>query len=241
MNSSFLKDLAEYIVELSKNKTYEIDGETYSDKPLHRIEPYVPRPETLIVTGLDSIVELVQAEMERFNLPVFVSIEGPREVAVITTLDHDMNRDIPFRAVCDVPGFCEGFREYDEALIELRSKFIPGEDVDYILSLISRINRENGVTTMDNGVSQSVEARTGISLKQMVNVRPRVKLAPYRTFLEVPQPESEFILRLNEDGEVGLFEADGGMWKMEAKKNIYDYFRNAFPTEIIAGGVIVMM
>ena len=36
---------------------------------------------------------------------------------------------------------------------------MPGEGVDYLLDLLSRINKENGVTTRDNGVSQEVEAR----------------------------------------------------------------------------------
>lgn len=241
MDSSFLKDFAEYVVKLSENKTYEIGGETYSDKPLHRIAPYVPRPEVLSVSGLDSIVKLVRVEMGRFDSPLFINVSSPRDVSVLTTLDADMKRDVLFHAVCDVPGFHEGFMDYDKAIIAIRSKFIPRDDVAYLLDLLSRINKENGVTSMDNGVSQSVEARTGISLKQMVNVRPRVKLAPYRTFLEVDQPVSEFLLRLDEDGQVGLFEADGGMWKMEAKKNIHAYFCNAMAAEIESGDVIVMM
>ena len=47
-----------------------------------------------------------------------------------------------------------------------------------------------------------------------------MKLRPYRTFKEIDQPESQFLLRLNENGNIGLFEADGGMWKLEAKKSI---------------------
>ena len=50
-------------------------------------------------------------------------------------------------------------------------------------------------------MSQEVEARSGISLKSMLQVRPRVVLRPYRTFLEVEQPESEFLLRM--DAEEG--------------------------------------
>ena len=33
------------------------------------------------------------------------------------------------------------------------------------------------------------------------------------------QPESEFLLRLDDDGNVGLFEADGGMWKKAGALN----------------------
>lgn len=59
---------------------------------------------------------------------------------------------------------------------------MPGEGVDYLLDLLSRINKENGVTTRDNGVSQEVEARQGISLKALVQVKPRISMRPYRTF-----------------------------------------------------------
>lgn len=236
-----LKEFAQYLVSLKDNKTYEINGETYSDNSLHRIAPYVPRPDKLNVTGLDSIVKLVKAEMKKVTLPIFIRVDDPTGVTVLTALDSDMNRDVLFHAECDVPGFREGFREYEKAIIEIRSKFAPDGDVDYILDLLSRINKENGVSTSDNGVSQTVEARTGVSLKQMVNVRPRVTLSPYRTFLEVEQPSSEFLLRLDDDGNVGLFEADGGMWKLEAKKYILAYFDDALNDEINAGEVIVMM
>lgn len=236
-----LKEFAQYLVSLKDNKIYDINGEKYSDNALHRIAPYVPRPEKLNVTGLDSIVKLVKAEMKKVTLPIFIRVDGPTAVTVLTALDNDMNRDVLFHAECDVPGFREGFREYEKAIIEIRSKFAPDGDVDYLLDLLSRINKENGVSTSDNGVSQTVEARTGVSLKQMVNVRPRVTLSPYRTFLEVEQPASEFLLRLNDDGDVGLFEADGGMWKLEAKKYILAYFDDALNDEINAGHVIVMM
>lgn len=236
-----LKEFAQYLVSLKDNKIYDIDGEKYSDNSLHRIAPYVPRPEKLCVTGLDSIVKLVKAELMKVTRPIFIRVDDPTSVTVLTALDKDMNRDVLFKAECDVPGFREGFRQYDKAIIEIRSKFSPNVDVDYLLDLLSRINKENGVTTSDNGVSQTVEARTGVSLKQMVNVRPRVTLAPYRTFLEVQQPASEFLLQLNDEGDVGLFEADGGMWKLEAKKNILDYFEDTLFDEIDAGCVIVMM
>ena len=235
-----LKEFAQYLVSLKDNKIYDIHGEKYSDNALHRIAPYVPRPDKLNVTGLDSIVKLVKAEMKKVTLPVFIRVDGPTAVTVLTALDSDMKRDVLFHAECDVPGFREGFRGYESAIIEIRSKFIPGDDVDYLLDLLSRINKENGVTTSDNGVSQTVEARTGVSLKQMLLVRPRVKLAPYRTFLEIEQPASEFLLRLNDDGDVGIFEADGGMWKLQAKKDILAYFDDHLQSQIEAGEVVVM-
>ena len=86
-----------------------------------------------------------------------------------------------------------------------------------------------------------MEARQGVSLKTMVAVKPRVALRPYRTFLEVDQPESEFLLRLDDNGNVGLFEADGGMWEQTAKASILSYFEEHLAEEVKTGKVVVMM
>ena len=237
-----LKEFAQYLVSLKDNKIYNIHGDTYSDHKLERIEPHIDRPARISVSGLDSIVKLVRSELDVFtNLPVFIRAEDARAVSVFTTYDDAMARDNLYRAECDVPGFRDGFREYEQAIIELRSRFTPGPGVDYLLDLLSRISKENGVTTSDNGVSQTVEARQGVSLKTMVQVKPRVALRPYRTFLEVEQPESEFLLRLDDNGNVGLFEADGGMWKQTAKSSIAAYFEEHLAEEVKTGKVIVMM
>ena len=124
--------------------------------------------------------------------------------------------------------------------IELRGRFSPSEGSDYLLDLLSRISKESVVSSEDNGVSQTVEARKGISLKEKVQIRSRVLLRPYRTFLEVEQPGSEFILRLNDNGDVGLFEADGGAWQLEAKKNVMEYFKSALSDLVSSGSVVVM-
>lgn len=96
------------------------------------------------------------------------------------------------------------------------------------------------VSTNDNGVTQTVEARQGVALNALVEVKPRVLLRPFRTFLEVEQPESEFLLRVHPEEGIGFFEADGGIWKLEAKKNIADYFNTNLADLIEAGKVVIM-
>lgn len=238
-----LKEFAQYIVGLKENKTYEIHGETYSDNALVRIPPHVDRPDRTEVTGLDSIVAMIKREKDKFNAawPLFVQVRSEREVVVFSSLDGQMGRNHLYRAMCDVRSSDEGYRDPETAVIQLRSRYVPNEGTEYLLDLLSRINIENGVTTTDNGVSQAVEARTGVSLKKMESIKPRVKLIPYRTFLEVKQPESEFLLRLSKNGDVGIFEADGGMWKLEAKKRVKEYLSSALAEEIDRGEVVVMM
>lgn len=108
------------------------------------------------------------------------------------------------------------------------------------LDLLSRMTNENSVSTNDNGVTQTVEARQGVALNALIEIKPRVMLRPFRTFLEVEQPESEFLLRVDPDEGIGFFEADGGIWKLEAKKNIADYFLKNMGDLIDAGKVVVM-
>ena len=80
-----------------------------------------------------------------------------------------------------------------------------------------------------------------MSLKRNVEINPRVKLQPFRTFLEVAQPESEYLLRVDENGRIGLFEADGGVWKLEAKRNVKEYLAVELDDLVKSGQVVVMM
>lgn len=237
-----LKAFAEYLQSMKENKTYEINGEVYSDNNLIRVPKHVERPMLLELTSLDSVVQLVKAELTKVAAtPLFVQVVSPRKVSVFSTLDEVKERDSLYRAVCDGPDFRTGWRSQEEAIIELRSNFIPDDDVDYLLNLLGRISKESEVMTEDNGVSQTVSARNGIALRSYEPVRPRVCMAPFRTFLEVDQPHSEFILRLDEKARVGLFEADGGHWKLEAKANIKAYFEAELAKEIADGKVVVMV
>ena len=63
------------------------------------------------------------------------------------------------------------------------------------------------------------EQRTALETSVLV----KSSLAPYRTFLEVEQPESDFVLRVNKEAKLALFEADGGFWKLEAVRLVKEY------------------
>ena len=69
-----------------------------------------------------------------------------------------------------------------------------------------------------------------------------VTLCPYRTFLEVEQPESQFVFRIKDEGGVQfkLVEAEGGMWKNEAMHLIKNYFLSELK-EILADGRITVI
>lgn len=235
-----LAKMIDKIVSLKETKIFEIDGQTYADASLTRIPPHVDRPDCISVSGLDSICKLIRTELEKVGTTIMVQVKSNDTVEVMTTYLSDFSRNTLYRAKADAPGLRTGFRGREVALIELRSLCIPNEGTAYLLDLLSRMTNENSVSTNDNGVTQTVEARQGVALNAVVEIKPRVMLRPFRTFLEVEQPESEFLLRVDPDEGIGFFEADGGIWKLEAKKNIADYFLKNMGDLIDAGKVVVM-
>jgi len=239
-----LKAALQYIVGLGDTKTFEIDGKTYADSELKPVEEPRYYLRGVQFGSLDAIIKMVKAELKMFTdstYPMYIRVTDYKTVDVFSAPDDRAKREWPYSAVCEDTSFREGYRTQQEAIIELRSRFLPTPDVDYLLSLISTINNEQGVRSEDNGVTQTITAKSGVSMLQNVDIKPRVSLQPFRTFREIPQPESEFILRLDERGNVGLFEADGGMWKMEAKDNIMSFLTCGLREEIESGLVVIMV
>lgn len=236
-----------YLVGLKDNKTYVIDGITYSDNDLVRVTERKRYPERKTVNSLDAIAKLISAEYATIGEqageanPLFIRVIDPKTVEVFTRPDQFQKRTYAYQAECVDADFREGWRDQQAAIIEIKSRFIPTEDSEYLLGLISRMKKEEGVRSDDNGVSQTITAKSGVSLVAVEGVKPRLNLRPFRTFREVEQPDSEFILRLDDNGRVGLFEADGGIWRMEAKDNIAAYFETRLHDMVADGRLVVMI
>lgn len=114
------------------------------------------------------------------------------------------------------------------------------ERADYTLQLLSQISTGAKVTYNDTGVATTIVTQRGVSLQQNSTIRPIVKLRPYRTFQELEQPAGLFLIRIDERG-ISFTEADGGMWKLAARKSIKAYLEAALASEIDSGNVRVML
>lgn len=236
-----LKAMIEKIESMATPTTIKVGTKQYADKNMYFVTDEKNRPGSIDVTGLDSISKLVRNEAEKIGLKLFVQIESHNTVRVFTTYDEDLERHTLYRCKADTPNVTIGrFMPYENAIIEIRSLYIPNNDTAYLLTLLSSISNESKVTSSDNGVTQKVEAKSGIALSSMVEVKPRVSLKPFRTFVEVEQPESDFLLRIDQSGQIGLYSADGGVWKLEATRNIAAYFENDLKDLIEAGKVVVI-
>lgn len=135
-------------------------------------------------------------------------------------------------ADAEVPEFKFGnYSDREWFQIAIASKFLQTPARDKLIQLLGKIAESNIKQTDDDGISQTVTVKTGIQLQGEVIVPSIIKLSPYRTFTEITQPESEFLLRMrsNDSLSCALFEADGGAWKLEACDSIKDYLQGSLP------------
>lgn len=221
-----LKELAQYIVEQSKPHRERIGNGEYSDKNLVRI--CQPTAKALCTSTLHSVVDYLKNDVDSVRSgKVVIHIESAQDVRIYHELNDDKSRESFINATPTLPN--EGIGAYidlENFGIMLRSMFVQSETTCALLKICGNIIDENSLKYQDDGVSQSVTARTGIARVEQVGVPNQVKLQPFRTFAEIEQPESEFVFRLKKSGEsiyAGIFEADGGAWKLKAIKRIKEY------------------
>lgn len=247
METSFLRDAIDRIVGLAAPYTMEANGHTFCSKALVEVKADEYAPTAYEVDTLDALVKLILTEGLTLGRRLYVRVDSARKVTVTTTYNNGELRNPYLRfplyeAVSDVPGVTIGnLMSQERAIVELQSLYGATPDRDYLLDLLSRIDVNEGVSSVDNGVTQEVNVRTGAVLKQATPVRPIVQLQPCRTFLEVEQPVSDFLLRVSKEGEPTLFEADGGAWKLEAKRSIAAYLAEKLADQVESGCVVVLI
>lgn len=108
------------------------------------------------------------------------------------------------------------------------------------MKLVNDISLGAKVIYNDNGVATTVTTKSGVSLQTNEAIRPIVKLRPYRTFQEVEQPESTFLIRINDRG-ISFIEADGGMWRLTARNTIKAFLEEKLAAEIESGKLVVAL
>lgn len=251
---SIIKDAITKVEELAKREVEvsEIDGHSYlingsSFKEIMS-EP-APLPKTYEFSSLDGLVKMIRKEhddiTESCATPdvLYINVTSPTNVCVSTGVDTFNRRACLYHSCYEFPRKWMGANwfEHEEAMIVLRSQFIQNEGTEYLLDFLSRVSDENSVSSDDNGMTQTVQVKKGIALAAREQVKPIVPLRPYRTFLEVEQPESAFLIRIREGIQVGIIEADGGMWRIAARRSVVAYLEKELKELIESGNVVVSM
>lgn len=196
---------------------------------------------TLYINTLTGLVNYIKANLERKGASFLLHVESEKTVTLNGLLLIDGRREKLVEASAIIPSFpFNRYMDAEEFIIAFQSKFVDTPDRNGLLKLMGNVTEQNVKTTGDDGISQSVEVKQGIASKAEVLVPNPVKLAPYRTFLEVEQPESEFIFRMQKGPTGAIFEADGGAWRNQAIANIRDYLQEELAEQIESGVITII-
>ncbi len=228
------RETLDRIVELGRVEVLEVEGRKYAPQKLVQIQPIAPEP--LKFQSLQGLVDYIsEGPDDCLTDDVAVHILSPKQVQAISGFDAAEGLRLCYAEARQQSGsFPFGtFMSQEAFVISMQSLVLPSPTRESLLKIVGAIDDEEVRTLADDGVSQVVSARAGIVLSDRVTLPNPVELQPFRTFREVEQPASNFILRVRKGREgvdIALFEADGGVWELEAIDRVADWLRKHLPT-----------
>lgn len=233
-DGTFVKELERVIIN-GETQTVTIDGVTYTNKKLNDIRAPEPEADPININTLTGLVEYIKADFDAGVTDAMVHVVSHDHVELFSAMSGRFFQRNVF-AVAKFSGLLDQatpFRfgqhlDAESFVVALQCLFEPSADLKKVLAVVGNLREESVKTTADDGVTQTVTAKAGVVLSSTVEVPNPVTLRPYRTFREIDQPESRFVLRLRGGGQgsvatCALFEADGGAWKLEAIQRIAVY------------------
>lgn len=219
------KEALQYVVGLKEAKLLEVNGDTYTDKEIYRVDNKL-RAAAIEMNTLTSLVDYAKSFIVEMSDQMLVQVVSPTEVKLISCLDSDRRRECLVSVKAMIPEFGYGrYMDHESFIIALQSKFIPNDHRADLLRFAGTVKDESVAQYGDDGITQKATVKRGIASVEEAIVPNPVKLRPFRTFVEVEQPESAFIFRMRQNNgvECAIFEADGGAWKNAAMGNIKNY------------------
>ncbi|MGE7113228.1 hypothetical protein [Lysinibacillus sp. NPDC047702] len=215
----------EKLLNLAKPESIEIEGRSFYD-PSYRELSAEQDVNSFTVNTLTGLVDYVKSEFDT-ERKMMIHVESPTKIRLFDALNTTNDRRTYLRAEALLPEIHFGnWVEREMFQIALQANFCLNDDKAELLKVVSHMTVGEGATVKDSGVTQEVTVKQGIELAH-VDLKERYTLMPYRTFVEVDQPASEFIFRVKDDGQkkiyCSLHEADGGAWELNAMHSIKLY------------------
>lgn len=233
------RDFLEKVAEMAQPNTLTEGIRTFVDKPMHMLVDEIAADTPLHTNSLSSVADYIKSNADFDALASdgrkIIHVEDEKTVWLYTEMNSFKKRSALLLASAWVSSFPFGqWLSLENFIISVQANFVADEHRDELLSFVATVKQDTGVEQQDDGVTQKVTTRSGVSLSRTSKVPNPITLRPFRTFSEVEQPESAFVFRIKaEEGcgvKAALFAADGDAWRHDAILKIRDYFQ----THVIA-------
>lgn len=218
-----IRDALAYLIGLGETKVLNINDQKYATGELRLVKE--PLCECLHLTTLTGLVDYIKSKSDTMlSQRLIVHVISPQKVVLCSELTNDRQREKLICCEALLPSiYFDRFLSTEQFNIMLQSSFVENKDRDILLKVCGNITESAVKQVGDDGITQAVTMKTGVATLQDVIVPNPVVLEPFRTFVELEQPESKFIFRMKEGPSCAIFEADGGAWKNIAMQNIKKY------------------
>lgn len=237
-----LKEAISYLVDLADDArdphVVDINGKTYCDKNLKRYDSE-EMASPLTASSLSSLLDYINGKSDELRESMIIHVESPTAVRLLSGLTKERQRESLFYVRTNPNGFeFDHYYDQERFIINMQTAFQQTKEVALITTVAGNVENKTVANYGDNGTNQSVTISRGVAGKEAVEVPNPVVLQPFRTFLEVEQPESKFVFRIGEDTDgkplFKLVEADGGLWKYDAVRAIKDYIKDNLDPEFVS-------
>lgn len=247
MDGTFVKELA---VQIAKPQVVGINGEQHLLVPKETgyvlddsLETPEHLPGALVFGSLAGLADYLIHNRDTLELTRLIATATFADVSVFGPVSgwfaqRPTYARADLRLFVDEHPFVFGrFYDQEAFVIALQCAFVPDAALSAVLRVVGQVRDESVRQLDDDGVTQTVTARTGAVLRADVPLPNPVFLKPWRTFREVDQPGSTFVLRARAGGEdqtpmFALFLADGESWKLTAAERVAEWLRAHLPPTV---------
>ncbi len=226
-----IRSAIEKLVSLGDIEQQTVEGRTFM-VGAGRTEEIKPHGVgTILVHSLQAVVDYFEREPDIAAKTAMLHVVSPSRVSVLDIMADQTygDREEYLRADLIQEGFPFGrYMEQDQMVINLLTMFQETAVRDSIIKAVSGLVVKGEIEVGDDGISQQVQTKVGVSRLSEIEIKNPVMLRPIRTFTEVEQVEAPYVLRIKSSGKdaaptIAIFEADGGQWKNEAIAKIKDW------------------
>lgn len=225
------------ILSLQKPPTFKdcegVERSTVTGEPL-----IAPREPSIPATTLDSAIEIAN------TLDPELTIIECSFCGVWVRERGEFNEHSVARLVCESkPILPDRFPFGDTMSVEsfkiATADFFVRDKADMaaMIETVSHITEVNEQVVTDDGMSTAVALKNKIGRPENGKVQAIWNLMSYRTFREIEQPVSMYLLRIHSNSRggplVSLHEASGYEWKIAATEAVYHYIRSRVGEECL--------
>jgi hypothetical protein len=233
-------DPADHIINIVDRAYWENDG---------TLEPIIePKAKGLKVETLTSFCMYLEENPDNINAEamVILHVENPflvwctsplrepwRDRETLIFASHEEKFNFPFGEWLDLEKF----------IITAQVCFQDTVKRANLLQLLGNVVESETIRHQDDGVTQTVTAKTGIAEYGDASIPNTVNLNVWRTFKEIGAIPGNFVLRMQAGKGpkpiVALFETAEGIWRQEALIRIEDFLRGRQPSFKMRTAILV--